>query len=141
MMRAWTVVIAAILLLGCPSPTGTDGGTGGGGGFPFGGGTATGGGTGAGGGTATGGGAGGGEQGGTVTIEELGFVEPAIVSGADGVLHLVFTSGPTPDSSFGYARCASNCGVGSSWTVTLIDTGAPLKNRSRLVIGSDNRLH
>src|SRR4051812_28563151 len=115
--RLW-VAVMGVALAGCPGPSTTDGGTGGGfapvggggGGMATGGGgssTGGGGGGSTGGGTATGGG-GGGEQGGTVTIEQLGFVEPAIVSGADGVVHLVFTSGPTPDSSFGYARCASN---------------------------------
>lgn len=166
-MRRLSLVVVAVFCLGCPGPgpSGTGGGggvaTGGGsnlgGGLGGGGGAVTGGGTGGGtvtgggtgggtvtgggGGSVTGGGTGGGAQAGTVTIEQLGFVEPAIVSGADGVLHLVFTSGPTPDSSFGYARCASNCGVTSSWTVTLMDSGAPLKNRSRLVIGTDGRLH
>ena len=146
------VVVAVAFLFGClspgPGPTGGGGGslfTGGGGGSTNGGGTGTTGGgmgggttTGGGGGSATGGGA---AQPSTITIEQLGFSDPAIVAGADGVLHLAFTNGPTPDSSFGYARCASNCGVSASWSVTLIDTGAPQKSRSRLVIGTDGRLH
>ena len=144
------LVVVAMFSLGCPAPVPNPTGGGAGGGLlPIGGGgggVATGGGTGGGstttgGGTATGGGSGTGEQQGTVTIEQVGFVEPAIVSGTDGVLHLVFTRGPTPDSSFGYARCSSNCGVTASWSITLIDTGAPLKNRARLVIGTDGRLH
>jgi hypothetical protein len=93
------------------------------------------------GGGATGGGAAGGEQPGTVTFDQLAFNYQSLVSGPDGVLHLTFVDGPTPDSSFRYARCAQNCGVGSNWTVTTIDTGAPTKSDTRLVIGTDGRLH
>ncbi|MEW5739983.1 MAG: hypothetical protein AB1938_13710, partial [Myxococcota bacterium] len=77
----------------------------------------------------------------TVTFEVLGFNEPAMVSGADGTLHVVFTSGPTPTSAFQYARCSQDCGVSGNWTITTIDSGQALKNRARLVIGTDNRLH
>lgn len=113
---------------------GTGGGVTGGGA----GGGVTGGGAGGG---ATGGGTGGGAASGTATLEVLGFSEPAMVAAPDGVLHLVFHSGPTPDSDFRYARCAQDCGQAANWTVTTVDTGAPLMNRTRLALGPDGRLH
>jgi hypothetical protein len=116
---------------------GSDGGALGGGS----GGGAVGGGSGGAQGGGTGGSGGGAQGGGTVTFEHVAFSEPAIVSGTDGVLHLVFTTGPTPDSTFTYARCEQNCGVGANWAVTVVDTGTPLTGRSRLVIGTDGRLH
>jgi len=125
-MRNFLAVVTLLVAVGCGSGgSGTGGGSGGGGGAGGGG----------------GGGGGGGAGSGTLTFEILGFNEPAMVSGPDGVLHLVFTSGPTPDSSFQYARCAQGCTSASNWTVTAINTGSPLMGRSRLVIGTDGRLH
>lgn len=76
-----------------------------------------------------------------MTFEKLGLDSPALVSDANGVLHMVYTAGPTPDSTFEYARCAQNCGLAVNWTTTVVDTGTPWTNRPRLVVGSDGRLH
>jgi hypothetical protein len=156
-----TLLTAALLvaLSGCPSNgTGTGGGggstTGGGGGSSNGGGGggAQGGGTGGASGGGTGGSLGGGTGGGTtgggtggstgagpVTFDTFAFYKPVLVSGADGVLHMVFNTNNSP-STIQYARCASACGIGSNWTVAILAT-EEFTGATRLVIGTDNRLH
>lgn len=157
-MRA-ILLMVAMVVSGCPGPgpSGTGGGggstTGGGGGIATGGGSggSLGGGTGGGGATGggtggsttgggTGGAAGGGSGGaGTVTFDTFAFYKPVLLSGADGVLHLVFNTNTSP-STVQYARCASECGIGANWAVAIV--GADQSTGStRMVIGTDNRLH
>ena len=149
-----------VVAVGCSPPgmNGTGGGAGGGGrlgggfGGSGGGSTAGGGGTGGAGGGATGGGAaGGGAAGGVggggggangagiVNFDTFAFFNPAMISGADGVLHLVFNTNTSP-SEVHYARCASDCGVGTNWSAAIVGTGE-FTGSTRLVIGTDNRLH
>ena len=139
-----------VVAVGCTPPgmNGTGGGAGGGGflagggsGGSSGGGTggSTGGGTGGG---AVGGGAGGGGAAtgaGLVTFDTFAFYRPAMISGADGVLHLVFNTNTSP-SEVHYARCANDCGVATNWSVAIVGTHE-FSGSTRLVIGTDNRLH
>ena len=159
-MRAIVLTVVVALSSGCPSPTGGTGGGGGSttGGGSGGGGAATGGGSGGslgggtggsgggsvGGGTGGGGSAGGGTGGGatgagTVTFDTFGFYRPVLLSGTDGVLHLAFNTNTSP-STVQYARCASNCGVGSSWAVVIVGTDE-FTGSVRMVLGTDNRVH
>ena len=114
---------------------GTGGGATGGGG----GGGSVGGGTGGSVGGGTGGSVGGGTGAGIVTFDTFAFYRPAMVSGADGVLHLVFNINSSP-STVQYARCATDCGIGANWAVTIVGSHQ-FTGSQRLVIGSDNRLH
>lgn len=160
-MRGLSLVAAVLVAAACGAPSGggSGGGSGGSGGGSTtdggaGGGAAAGGGAGGGalgggaGGGATGGGMGGGATGGgsgsgggVVTFETLAFGEPALVSGGDGVLHLAWVAGPTPDSTVHYARCAQDCGVASSWQQLEVFRGAPWTSRPRLALGPDGRVH
>lgn len=153
-MRTILLMAVAVVMSGCPgpAPSGTGGGggsttggggggiaTGGGSGGSLGGGTGggvTGGGTGG----STGGGTGGATGGaGTVTFDTFGFYRPVLLSGADGVLHLVFNTNTSP-STVQYARCASECGIGANWAVAIVGTDE-FTGSTRMVIGTDNRLH
>lgn len=147
-MRTLLMAASMAALCGCPSPgTGTGGGsgstTGGGGGASTGGGGGSlGGGTGGalGGGTGGSTGTGGGATGaGTVTFDTFAFYKPVLLSGADGVLHLVFHTNTSP-STVQYARCPSACGIGANWTVAILAT-EEFTGSTRMVIGADNRLH
>ncbi|HEY6726529.1 MAG TPA: hypothetical protein VI197_20985 [Polyangiaceae bacterium] len=94
-----------------------------------------------GGGSSTGGGAGTGstEEAGIVTFDTFAFYRPALVSGADGVLHLAFNTNTQP-SNIMVASCAADCGVAANWTTTVIDEHQ-FTGQVRMVVGSDNRLH
>ena len=76
---------------------------------------------------------------GVVTIDTFAFYHPSLTSGADGVLHLAFHTNESPSTVY-YARCAADCGASANWTVTPLATHQ-FAGASRLVVGSDNRLH
>lgn len=120
-----------MVLAACPPSGG--GNTGGGSGR-------TGGGSGSSGGGSGSNGGGTGATGGAITFTTLGWERASLVSGADGTLHLLFAAGDNP-FTVQYGRCASNCGSASSWTLTVIEQGAPRIGRTELAIASDGRLH
>jgi len=82
---------------------------------------------------------GGSESAGAVTFETFAFYQPSLLFDADGVLHMAFNLNTGP-SQVQYARCAADCGVGSNWETTIIDTHNTT-GRVRMVIGTDKRLH
>jgi hypothetical protein len=62
-----------------------------------------------------------------------------MVASPDGALHVVFNTNTSP-STVEYARCASDCGVRGNWTLVTIG-GGQFTGSTRLVAGTDNRLH
>lgn len=75
-----------------------------------------------------------------LTFARIGWERASLVHGSDGTLHLLYSAGDSP-FTVEYARCSSNCGSASAWTVTIIEQGSPIVERTRLAIGPDGRLH
>lgn|GEM_PF-1866527 len=73
------------------------------------------------------------------TIDAFAFYRPALISGADGVLHMAFNTNTSPSEMY-YARCSTDCGEAGNWTLTVVGMHA-FSGQARLVVGSDNRLH
>lgn len=75
-----------------------------------------------------------------LTFARIGWERASLVHGSDGTLHLLYSAGDNP-FTVEYARCSSHCDTASAWTVTVIEQGSPMVERTRLAIGPDGRLH
>lgn len=122
-------VLGSMAVSGCSGKGGETTGAGTGGGMASGGGTATGGGTGGGGSTGAG----------LFTVDTFAFYRPRLIADGAGVLHLVFNTNTSP-STVQYGRCAADCGTLANWTFVTLATDQ-FSGSTRLVAGSDNRLH
>jgi hypothetical protein len=159
--------LSLVVLSGCPTPSGNDGGTGGGFGGGFGGGTgggATGGGT-TGGGTTGGGATGGGTTGGGATgggttgggttgggtgggtsggfFRDLsGSQTPNVVVDGTGRFHAVWDTG-APGKSVEYATCTGDCGPQSAWTFLTLyqQSTAGSVSEARVAVSAGGALH
>lgn len=77
---------------------------------------------------------------GLFSILDTGLKYPQVVATADGVFHIAYSASLAP-SVIVYGRCTQNCGSASSWSRVIIESGTPWTDYTRMVIGTDGRIH
>ncbi len=81
-----------------------------------------------------------GGESGHLSITEVGFSEPALATGPDGIFHVTFNSGASPSVVF-YGQCKRDCHLGPSWKWVTLESTTNFAAHARLGVGPTGRVH